>query len=45
MTDVSRAILNAVPAAKLEFPSIFQDMAGIAGMLLRPTTVTVEELE
>ena len=45
VTDVSRAILNAVPAVKLEFPSIFQDMAGIAGMLFRPATVTVEELE
>ena len=45
VTDVSRAILNAVPAVKLEFPSIFQDMAGNAGMLFRPTTVTVEELE
>lgn len=44
VTDVSRAILDAVPVEKLEFDSIFQDMAGIQGILMQAGTVSVEEL-
>ncbi len=44
LTEITRAILNAVPAEAVEYSSALFDMDGVAGFLIRPSSVTVEEL-
>lgn len=44
LTGITRAVLGAVPAQKVEFGPALVEMAGIEGFLMRPGTVTVEAL-
>ena len=44
LTDITRAVLEAVPAEKVEFGAGLVEISPMNGTLIRPTSVTVEAL-
>ena len=44
LTDLTRVVLNTVPAEAVEYPTSMIDEVGLEGYVIRPSNVTVEEL-
>lgn len=42
--DISRAVLNVVPAEKLQYPATLVGIPGMNGVVLRSNSITVEAL-
>lgn len=42
--EISKAIVDKVPVLEVAFPSSFTSVDGVLGYLIRPSTITVEEI-